>query len=382
MKDPFLRNPRWQAARIYDGDAGFAKQVCKKCPQSSVGTKKFSLVGLKTVFTALNCDFSPINPLPSAFTHLTMKPEPSTNMRRHVALSAIGLTTVLATSCAIPQREAWTQINQRGLIPVLIDGEHTAIAANHAIKPSHQDAVRVQAVTTPVVVKTIYADTVPGRSGYVFSPHTVPRKVVDVRGFRAGEEVRCPFTTQPFLVPDFHAVAAASKPAPERPIRTVAEVVSASPNTPGLIDHNLTQLEPAPEMKAVTPAPVEPVQTTPAPATAAGPAKAAIPYGTRVPGRPGFVYSPHAGKTQLVDVAGTAPGVVVKCPYTNKHFRVPEMNTEEIKPGTFPAAPATETADAPPATHDKPAAEEPAPSATPAPPPAPGNPVPSLCSPR
>ncbi len=59
--------------------------------------------------------------------------------------------------------------------------------------------------------------------------------------------------------------------------------------------------------------------------------KGAIPFGTRVPGRPGFVYSPHASKTQLVDIAGTAPGVIVKCPYTNKWFRIPEPMEEKIE---------------------------------------------------
>lgn len=49
--------------------------------------------------------------------------------------------------------------------------------------------------------------------------------------------------------------------------------------------------------------------------------------GTWVLGRPGFVYSPFAAKSQLVDVNGTAPGVIVKCPYTNKLFRVPEPST-------------------------------------------------------
>ena len=315
-----------------------------------------------------------------------MKTGYSRKMQRHVALSAVGLTTVLATSCAIPHREAWNQINQRGLIPMLIDGEQTALAADTSTRPSQQNAVRVQAVKTPIVVKTLYADTVPGRPGYVFSPHALPRKAVDVRGFRTGEEVRCPFTSEPFLVPDFKAVADASRPAPRRVIRPVAEVVSNSPDKPELINENLTQLEPAPEMKAVAPAPVEPVKPTPAPGSAAVPGKPAIPYGARVPGRPGFVYSPHAGKTQLVDVAGTAPGVVVKCPYTSKHFRVPEMNSEEIRPETFPGTPAPETANTPPAPPDKnePAPEQADPSTPPAPPPppVPGSPVPSLGSPR
>ena len=57
-----------------------------------------------------------------------------------------------------------------------------------------------------------------------------------------------------------------------------------------------------------------------------------IPLGSRVPGRPGFVYSPFAQKNQLVDVAGIAPGVEVKCPYSNQLFRVPEPLSEEMLP--------------------------------------------------
>ncbi len=57
-----------------------------------------------------------------------------------------------------------------------------------------------------------------------------------------------------------------------------------------------------------------------------------LPYGTRVAGRPGFVYSPYAQKNQLVDVSGTAPGVAVECPYTKgKKFIVPEFSDEEIR---------------------------------------------------
>ena len=94
-----------------------------------------------------------------------MKPEPSNNPRRGLALGAIGLTTLFAASCALPQKEAWNQINQRGLIPVLIDGEQTALASNSAVKPSQESVVRVQAVTTPAIVKTHFADAVPGRPG-------------------------------------------------------------------------------------------------------------------------------------------------------------------------------------------------------------------------
>ena len=48
-----------------------------------------------------------------------------------------------------------------------------------------------------------------------------------------------------------------------------------------------------------------------------------IPFGTKVVGKPGMVYSPHAPDKGQVDVRGLAPGTKVQCPYTGKKFRVP-----------------------------------------------------------
>ena len=48
-----------------------------------------------------------------------------------------------------------------------------------------------------------------------------------------------------------------------------------------------------------------------------------IPFGEKVPDRPGFVYTPFHTEKTLVDVEGISPGTKVKCPYTGKIFRVP-----------------------------------------------------------
>jgi hypothetical protein len=68
------------------------------------------------------------------------------------------------------------------------------------------------------------------------------------------------------------------------------------------------------------PTPPVTAPTTPAPQP---PATSNLPYGIKVPSKPGFVLSPHDKSARIVDVQGIASGTKVKCPYTGKTFLVP-----------------------------------------------------------
>jgi hypothetical protein len=60
---------------------------------------------------------------------------------------------------------------------------------------------------------------------------------------------------------------------------------------------------------------------TPTPVPVAAPRD--LPYGTPVPGKTGFVTSPHSPTAGYVDVRGFPPGSEVKDPYSGKIFLVP-----------------------------------------------------------
>lgn len=60
---------------------------------------------------------------------------------------------------------------------------------------------------------------------------------------------------------------------------------------------------------------------TPTPVPVAAPRD--LPYGTPVPGKPGYVTSPHSPNAGYVDVRGFPPGSEVKDPYSGKIFLVP-----------------------------------------------------------
>jgi len=78
---------------------------------------------------------------------------------------------------------------------------------------------------------------------------------------------------------------------------------------------------PTAPVAGTTPPASVPSTQTPPPAAPSMPGQ--MPFGIKVPNKPGFVLSPYDKTAGIVDVQGIAPGKKVKCPYTDKIFLVP-----------------------------------------------------------
>lgn len=244
-----------------------------------------------------------------------------------VRLATASLAALSLVSCAVPPRQAWHQIQSRGLFtywahensPLGTSSAPTVAQSNPSTqvatttapvgsdRPATPPPSMLNASTMPV------AQAVPDLPGYVRTPFTNPPRLVDVRGMSAGSKVVCPYTQRPFLVPG--GVTATNTP-------SLASAPPSRPKTPA-----------APERPRSAPAANSNVAamnnaTPTAPSSAPAPAPSTtieLPFGSPISGRPGFVNSPYAAKHQLVDVTGLPVGMEVKCPYTGKLFRVPQQ---------------------------------------------------------
>lgn len=229
--------------------------------------------------------------------------------------SACLILALLPSSCALSEKD--------GLVNVPVSKAMAAMSAER--KAPETALLGIAAAAQRQNEAAPVARKVPRQPGVVFSPHTNPPRKVDVSSFKPGARIVCPYTSKLF--------------------RTAQE-------TPPAVAATLPREEkPAPTGAAAAPAPADSgSEAAITPAESEGPP----PFGTRVPGRAGFVYSPYGDKLQLVDVSGIAPGVRVECPYSKKEFRVPPEDQ-------------TETASAVPQSADLPLAQDSAVPAAPQP---------------
>lgn len=313
-----------------------------------------------------------------------MQPLPSS--RSKALLSGL-LVSVTLSSCSLPPGQAWQQIRQDGLFPFIANGMSAPRAqsgvgpsqqllaqggSNPVVSPPQPRVQPIQPVHTPVAPAAALPSgiAVNGLTGYVRTPFTNPARLVDVRDMQAGSKVVCPYTQRPFVVPTAAVAPQAPAPSPfiaqrqtpppapsprpqatpaPRSQPTYAAPTKPQPPTPSVATTPVRPTpppqpqpkvapKPTPKVASTTPAPAKPTpapapkttppapQPKPTPSVAVAPKEQApvkLPYGSPIPGRPGFVNSPYAEKHQLVDVTGLSIGTDVKCPYTGKLFRVP-----------------------------------------------------------
>lgn len=232
-----------------------------------------------------------------------------------------------AVSCSMPPREAWQRMRQDGVLKAFFVPKRMGVKEDRTQRLAGADLSVDEGVAggragAPVAV-------VSDRPGYVWSPRTSTRKLVNVKDFAAGETVLCPYTLEPFVVPGGERQRVAEAPA-EGVAGTTTGGSTFGPSSPLLPStppvREVSQGSTEPEMVAENPA-VE--EVTPEEAGVGGddpllaPPMSTAPFGSWVEGRPGHVYSPFAARHQLVDVAGLPLGSEVHCPFSGRIFRVP-----------------------------------------------------------
>lgn len=253
-------------------------------------------------------------------------------------LAALAIS-VLLPACALPPRDAWRVIRHDGFLTYLAMefGQQPLPPKLPVAGPGSVARQSPPSVTVPWRASpNRYWSTNPA-SPVVGPPRvnppaspvaaSVPKPVLRTLPPKAAATT--PPTVakapeQPTAPPS--ATAAASKP--ELQAKPQEPKVVAVPQAP-----SPAATAPSGPAKESSPAPSPAPSATPPPPTPSVAARIDdLPYGDVIAGRPGFVHSPYALKSQIVDVTGLRPGQEVKCPFTGKLFRVPPGEQAAAKP--------------------------------------------------
>jgi len=238
---------------------------------------------------------------------------------RLVLLASVGVAGV---SCSLPPREAWQRIREEGVLKAFFVPKRSGVTDDRTQRLAGADLSDDDSGSRSLPVAEPAA-----QAGYVYSPRTATRKLVNVKDFAAGDTVLCPYTLEPFVVPGAGASSGLAgeavggreltpmtptHAAPPRLASTRPTSQASESSNPAVQELPLDASEGADASSASAPVPAPQPET---------------PYGTWVAAKPGHVYSPYAQRHQLVDVTGIAPATEVHCPFTDKIFRVPELES-------------------------------------------------------
>jgi len=276
---------------------------------------------------------------------------------------------LLQTSCSLPPAQAWKIVNSQGLLPYIAmeTGRRpfpegvTPILRQNKGSSSSAGIIAPQATRAPnpylaypgtsaplnaEVPRTLAATT----PGAVAGPAPKPRMVTTTPKQRLSAAPKPPVKEAVEARNPTKQAPMAKKPEPKTSVKPskpeATEKPTASPvQAPGSISTPKPAATPAPKPitptapKTISPAPQQKVETPkPAPSTSTQAGSNGVPYGTSIPGRPGLVNSPYAGKHQIVDVSGLQAGQEVKCPYSGRLFLVPPGQVSSNK-ATAPGVP-------------------------------------------